>query len=42
VVDAHVDDILTHDPAHLWATVLRRQKGEMAWYANHPEDPSAN
>jgi putative transcriptional regulator len=41
VVDAHVDDILTQDPAHLWATVLRRQTGEMAWYANHPEDPSA-
>ena len=26
----------------LWAQVLRRQRGEVAWFANHPEDPSAN
>ncbi len=26
----------------LWTEVLRRQPGEVAWFANHPADPSAN
>lgn len=42
VVDASPDDVVTSDPAHLWAAVLRRQRGEVAWFANHPDDPSAN
>jgi putative transcriptional regulator len=42
VVDAALADVATHDPASLWPTVLRRQRGEVAWFANHPEDPSAN
>lgn len=41
-VDAHGIDLFTSDPAHLWAAVLRRQGGEVGWFANHPIDPSAN
>jgi putative transcriptional regulator len=41
-VDAEPADLLTTDPEHLWATVLRRQGGETAWFAIHPDDPSAN
>ena len=42
LVDAAAGDVGTADPDALWATVLRRQRGEVAWFANHPEDPSAN
>lgn len=42
VVDALADDIVTDRPDDLWTTVLRRQRGEVAWFANHPEDPTAN
>lgn len=41
-VDADADDVTTTDPEGQWARVLRRQRGEVAWFANHPEDPSAN
>ncbi len=41
-VDVHPDDLVTTDPAGLWARVLRRQPGQTAWFANHPDDPSAN
>lgn len=41
-VDAHPDDALTGDPAGLWEQVLRRQRGQTAWFANHPLDPTAN
>lgn len=41
-VDAHVDDVTTERPEDLWASVLRRQPGEVAWFANCPTDPSAN
>jgi putative transcriptional regulator len=41
-VDAQPGDLLTTDPDHLWGRVLRRQRGETAWFANHPDDPSAN
>jgi putative transcriptional regulator len=41
-VEAHGIDVFTTDPVHLWAAVLRRQGGEVAWFANHPTDPSAN
>ena len=38
VVDAEPGDALTEDPAGLWSTVLRRQRGKTAWFANHPDD----
>jgi putative transcriptional regulator len=41
-VAAEAADIVSTDPDRLWSTVLRRQPGEVAWFANHPEDPSAN
>ncbi len=41
-VDAEPDDPLTGDPEGLWARVLRRQQGSVAWFANHPDDPTAN
>jgi len=42
VVDACIDDLFTDDPAHLWARVLQRQGGELAWFAHFPLDPSLN
>lgn len=42
VVDAEIDDLFTDDPSRLWANVLRRQGGEMQWYAHFPHDPSLN
>jgi putative transcriptional regulator len=41
-VDAEPSDVFSADPDGLWARVLRRQPGQMAWFANCPEDPSAN
>ncbi|MBA3280972.1 MAG: YqgE/AlgH family protein [Acidimicrobiia bacterium] len=41
-VDADPDDVLTADPDGLWSRVLRRQPGPVAWFANHPDDPTAN
>ncbi len=41
-VDAGPFDVFTPDPETLWRTVLRRQGGDLAWYANYPEDPSDN
>jgi putative transcriptional regulator len=38
VVDAAPGDTLTRDPSGLWARVLRRQSGRVAWFANHPDD----
>ncbi len=40
--DVDPDDVVTTDPAGLWARVLRRQHGPLAWFANHPLDPSSN
>jgi putative transcriptional regulator len=42
VVDAHPDDALSSEPDELWRTVLRRQRGRMAMYANFPTNPSMN
>lgn len=42
VLDAEAGDISTSQPDRLWGEVLRRQHGEVAWFANHPDDPSAN
>lgn len=41
-VDAEPADLVHREPQRLWAEVLRRQPGEVAWFANHPPDPSAN
>ena len=41
-VDALATDVETSDPSALWSAVLRRQPGEVAWFANHPTDPTAN
>jgi putative transcriptional regulator len=41
-VPAEPDDVVTDDPERLWERVLRRQRGEVAWFANHPIDPSEN
>ncbi len=42
VVEATIDDLFTGDPDGLWARVLRRQGGELAWYAHFPTDPTLN
>lgn len=45
VVDALPDDLLTSDPAGLWRTVLRRQRGDLAVAANYPllgDGPATN
>jgi putative transcriptional regulator len=42
VVDALPDDALSADPDELWRTVLRRQPGRLAKYANYPADASLN
>lgn len=40
--DTRAEDIVTADPVGLWRRVLRRQPGEVAWFANCPEDPTVN
>jgi putative transcriptional regulator len=42
VLDAEPDDPFVDDPDDLWAAVLRRQPGTLAWFANHPADPTVN
>lgn len=42
VVDGLLGDLFSSDPSSLWATVLRRNGGELAWFAHFPEDPSLN
>lgn len=42
VVDALPDDPLSADPGSLWETVLRRQPGTLAMYANYPPNPVMN
>ena len=42
VVDGSADDVFSSQPSRLWAEVMGRQKGELAWYAHYPLDPSAN
>ncbi len=41
-VDADAGDVTTADPDGLWSQVLRRQPGDLAWYANYPADPTTN
>ena len=42
VVDALAGDVFSIDPEGLWAEVLRRQPGRLAWLATYPPDPSLN
>jgi putative transcriptional regulator len=42
VVDSTPDDVLTPDADGLWARVLRRQPGELAWLSTRPTDPDLN
>lgn len=42
VADAEPDDALSPEPETLWRTVLRRQRGRVAWLANFPDHPSLN
>lgn len=42
VCDPEVNDAFTHEPTHLWRTVLRRQSGPLSWVASFPADPNCN
>jgi putative transcriptional regulator len=42
VVDAEARDPFTDDPQVLWRNVLRRQRGDLAYVATFPQDPSLN
>ena len=42
VASATVDDVFTDRPDELWATVLARQPGRVAWMAAVPADVSVN
>lgn len=42
LVDAIKDDVFCTEPAKLWPNVLKRNGGELAWFAHYPEDPSLN
>lgn len=42
VADALPADALSDEPERLWATVLRRQGGKVAWLALYPPDASFN
>ena len=42
VVTTRPTDPFATDPEHLWRDVLRRQRGRVAMFANHPEDPTVN
>jgi putative transcriptional regulator len=42
VVDADAADPLSPAPEDLWAAVLRRQRGTIAFFAAYPPDPSLN
>jgi putative transcriptional regulator len=42
VVSAEARDPFTDRPEALWRAVLRRQRGELAFMATYPDDPSAN
>lgn len=41
-VPAKPDDLWSTTPSDLYDQVLRRQSGEMRWFANAPLDPSQN
>ena len=41
-VDSKPDDMWTTLPDELYADVLKRQRGELRWFANAPLDPTQN
>lgn len=42
VVSADPGDPFSPHPDRLWRDVLRRQRGRVAMFANHPDDPTVN
>lgn len=42
VVESEARDAFTPEPQTLWSTVLRRQRGNLAFVASLPEDPTMN
>ncbi|MCW2747494.1 MAG: YqgE/AlgH family protein [Nocardioidaceae bacterium] len=42
VVPAEDRDLFSPVPEQLWNTVLRRQSGDLRYWATYPEDPSRN
>lgn len=42
IVDAEARDGFTAEPQDLWASVLRRQRGALAYVASFPDDPTMN
>jgi putative transcriptional regulator len=42
VVDALDDDLISPQPEQLWRQVLRRQRGDVRFWATFPDDPSVN
>jgi putative transcriptional regulator len=42
VVPSQPGDVYDTDPGTLWARVLRRQPGELAWLSTRPLDPTQN
>lgn len=42
VVEAEARDAFTSEPETLWSSVLRRQRGNLAFVASLPEDPTMN
>lgn len=40
--EATPDDVFCPHPEELWPSILRREGGEMEWFAHYPEDPSTN
>lgn len=42
VLLAEPRDAFTDAPGELWRTVLRRQRGDLAFVASYPEDPERN
>lgn len=42
LVDATIDDLFSTDPDMLWANVLKRQGGDLEWYAHYPLDIRLN
>lgn len=42
VVPLEYGDIFAQNPDGLWARVLRRQPGELAWVSTRPADPTLN
>ena len=42
VVDGHLGDLFHDEPRSLWPDVLRRNGGDMEWFAHYPDDASLN